>query len=143
MTIASVKDEMAKRPSRMLQMAVTPMEMSNISTQLPLDIAMSHMLHYDPKEEMLHYGVEVRDLVEGTDRAVKRRRVPEALSLLQAHLELAERGVDVFAFVDRKSEAVWRFSASLRRNDDRVSKTLLDAGVEDVDDFFITAAQRK
>jgi len=124
-------------------MPVTPTEMSNISRQLPLDVAMSHMLYYDPKEEMLHYGVEVRDLVEKADRTVARRRVPETVSLLQAHLELAERGVDVFAFVDRKSEAVWRFSASLRRNDDRVSKTLLDAGVEDVDDFFITAAQRK
>lgn len=140
------------RPRHMLEMAVTPQEMSNISSQLPLEVTMSHMLHYDPEHEVLHYGMEIANLVEAADRKVTRKRVPGSVTLLQAHLELIARKAvqQTTEFVNSLDEpeasvmrAMWRFAPMLRRDDDRICKVLMGAGITDIDEFFIAAAKRK
>ena len=132
------------RPRHMLEMAVTVEEMSNISSQLPLEVTMSHMLHYDPEQGVLHYGMEVADLVEAADRKVARKRVPPSVTLLQAHLELLERDIDIFEFIETPElGARWRYSQTLRRDDDHITQAIMDADIADVDDFFIKAAKQK
>ena len=130
------------RPRHMATMALSSDEMSNVASQLPLDVLQGHLMHYDPATETLHYALEVADLVEAADRKAARKRVPETITLLQAHLELAARDVKL-APQSGEQEAVWRFSTTLARNDARVSDALEASGVTDVDDFFIAAAKRK
>lgn len=129
-------------PRHMVTMALTPDEMSNVASQLPLDVVQSHMMHYDPGTETLHYGLEIADQVEAADRKVARKRVPKSITLLQAYLELVARDVKLVP-QSGEQEVLWRFATTLERSDSRVSEALEASGVTDVDDFFISAARRK
>ena len=135
----------------MHEMAVSLDEVSNIGSQLPPEVVKSGAMHYDPAAGVLRYSEEVRDLIEKADRTFRNlKRVPETVTLLQFHLEMIARGIDVAGCVASLYEpersvltAVLSFSASLRYNDERVKKILTYSGVTDTGDFFIMAAKRK
>jgi hypothetical protein len=136
----------------MLTMSVTPEEMNNIGPRLPVDVTASHMMLYDPENQTLHYGSEIAHLVEAIDKTIAFKRVPEKISSLQIRLELINHGalervmatIELMAEPDRSIlKVIWDHSHEFRRDDPRVIKILEPVGLNDIDDFFVSAAERR
>ena len=137
------------QPQPMRQMTVTPEEMNNIASQLPLETMMSHAVWYDALEQMLHYAEDIAELIERADKTLHRVRVPLSISPLQAHLEMAARGVPVaeaLAAIPPQDriviDIVWQRAPVLNRSDQYVV-ALIEAVGLDADEFFIAAARRR
>ena len=137
------------QPQPMRQMMVTPEEMNNIASQLPLEIMMSHAAWYDRLEQTLHYAKTIADLIERADKTLHRARVPLSISPLQAHLEMAARGVSIaeaLAAIPAQDrivvDIIWQRAPVLNRSDQHVVALIKAAGL-DADEFFIAAARRR
>jgi len=132
----------------MRQMSVTFEEMGNIASQLPLDLTMSHAFYYDVGEQMLHYTEETAPLVECANKKMRRVRVPQTITSLQAHLEIASRDIvlaDALAAVPQQyrvvTSIIWQRAPDLKRDDPHVVILLETIGLN-VDEFFIAAGRR-